>query len=227
MHYSKELQHKIDELGLQKENILYITIKNVFLHEIRKGEKDVEYRDLSEHYIKKLFTTDKSGNYSKTKPITHLLLQGGYNADSPRMLIECNGWVINGKNYPADAGFSNYALCEGCINLILGRIEYDSEANTIFIEKERKPRQPREKVEVKHPDYLKPINLVEVNYAQTGQSKSTNEMGMREMQAKAYEARTAQYLLIKAPPASGKSRALMFIGLDKLYWKFICPDGIG
>jgi len=59
-------------------------------------------------------------------------------------------------------------------------------------------------------------NLVEVNYNQTGKSKSTNALGMREMQERAYEARTAQYLLIKAPPASGKSRALMFIGLDKL-----------
>jgi superfamily II DNA or RNA helicase len=39
---------------------------------------------------------------------------------------------------------------------------------------------------------------------------------MREMQAKAYEARNKKYLLIKAPPASGKSRALMFIALDKL-----------
>lgn len=67
-----------------------------------------------------------------------------------------------------------------------------------------------------HTDYIKPINLVKVEYAQTGQSKKTNEMGMREMQAKAYEARTAKYLLLKAPPASGKSRALMFIALDKL-----------
>ncbi len=65
-------------------------------------------------------------------------------------------------------------------------------------------------------DYIKPINLVNVAYAQTGKSKSTNELGMREMQAKAYEARSAQYLLLKAPPASGKSRALMFIALDKL-----------
>ncbi|GAA3993068.1 DEAD/DEAH box helicase [Mucilaginibacter dorajii] len=64
--------------------------------------------------------------------------------------------------------------------------------------------------------YIKPINLVEVRYAQTGASKKINEVGMREMQAKAYEARTAQYLLLKAPPASGKSRALMFIALDKL-----------
>lgn len=64
--------------------------------------------------------------------------------------------------------------------------------------------------------YIKPINLVEVSYAQTGNSKKTNEFGMREMQARAYEARTAKYLLLKAPPASGKSRALMFIALDKL-----------
>ncbi len=59
-------------------------------------------------------------------------------------------------------------------------------------------------------------NLVNVNYDQTGNSKSTNELGMREMQEKAYEGKTAQYLLIKAPPASGKSRALMFIALHKL-----------
>lgn len=59
-------------------------------------------------------------------------------------------------------------------------------------------------------------NLVEVEYAQTGQSKKTNAEGMREMQAEAFKGKSAQYLLIKAPPASGKSRALMFIALDKL-----------
>lgn len=59
-------------------------------------------------------------------------------------------------------------------------------------------------------------NLVNVTYSQTGKSKSTNALGMREMQEKAYEGRSAQYLLLKAPPASGKSRALMFIALDKL-----------
>lgn len=59
-------------------------------------------------------------------------------------------------------------------------------------------------------------DLVNVKYKQTGKSKKTNAMGMREMQEKAFDKRSAQYLLIKAPPASGKSRALMFIGLDKL-----------
>jgi hypothetical protein len=59
-------------------------------------------------------------------------------------------------------------------------------------------------------------NIVEVTYAQTKASTKTNEFGMRDMQEKAYAARDAQYLLLKAPPASGKSRALMFIALDKL-----------
>jgi superfamily II DNA or RNA helicase len=59
-------------------------------------------------------------------------------------------------------------------------------------------------------------DIVHVTYAQTGQSSKINTYGMREMQEKAYQARDAQYLLLKAPPASGKSRALMFIALDKL-----------
>jgi superfamily II DNA or RNA helicase len=59
-------------------------------------------------------------------------------------------------------------------------------------------------------------NIVEVTYAQTKASTKINELGMRDMQEKAYAARDAQYLLLKAPPASGKSRALMFIALDKL-----------
>src|SRR5690554_2297385 len=59
-------------------------------------------------------------------------------------------------------------------------------------------------------------DLLTVQYKQTGKSSNLNAMGMREMQARAYEARDAQYLLLKAPPASGKSRALMFLGLDKL-----------
>lgn len=59
-------------------------------------------------------------------------------------------------------------------------------------------------------------DIVHVTYGQTGQSAQTNKYGMREMQEKAYQARDAKYLLLKAPPASGKSRALMFIALDKL-----------
>ena len=60
-------------------------------------------------------------------------------------------------------------------------------------------------------------NLVHYTYQNTGSSTKTDVLGMREMQAKAFAARDSQYLLLKAPPASGKSRALMFLALDKLF----------
>ena len=60
-------------------------------------------------------------------------------------------------------------------------------------------------------------NFVDVTYQQTGKSLEIDNYGMREMQRRAFAERNAQYLLLKAPPASGKSRALMFLGLDKLY----------
>ena len=59
-------------------------------------------------------------------------------------------------------------------------------------------------------------NIVDIHYLQTGKATATDAMGMREMQKMAYEHRNERFLLIKAPPASGKSRALMYIALDKL-----------
>jgi len=52
-------------------------------------------------------------------------------------------------------------------------------------------------------------NLVEVTYGRTGRSTHTDALGMREMQARAFAARDAQHLLIKAPPepGSGAGRA--------------------
>ena len=63
----------------------------------------------------------------------------------------------------------------------------------------------------------KSIPSVSVTYARSGASTKANALGMRPMQERAYEKRGEQYLLIKSPPASGKSRALMFIALDKLH----------
>ena len=60
------------------------------------------------------------------------------------------------------------------------------------------------------------IPSVSVTYAQDGSSTRSNALGMRPMQERAYQKRGEPYLLIKSPPASGKSRALMFIALDKL-----------
>lgn len=63
---------------------------------------------------------------------------------------------------------------------------------------------------------VKNIPSVSVTYSGDGRSSQPNELGMRPMQERAWLKRGEQYLLIKSPPASGKSRALMFIALDKL-----------
>ncbi len=61
------------------------------------------------------------------------------------------------------------------------------------------------------------VPSVSIATAHTGASSKANELGMRTMQERAYAKRGEQYLLIKSPPASGKSRALMFIALHKLH----------
>ncbi|PRY20465.1 hypothetical protein CLV78_11364 [Aliiruegeria haliotis] len=60
------------------------------------------------------------------------------------------------------------------------------------------------------------VDLVRMTYGHSGADSKTNSLGQRPMQARVYEARAAQFLLLKAPPAAGKSRALMFLALDKL-----------
>jgi hypothetical protein len=61
------------------------------------------------------------------------------------------------------------------------------------------------------------VPSVSVSYTRSGSSIKANALGMRPMQERVYEKRGEQYLLIKSPPASGKSRALMFVALDKLH----------
>lgn len=68
-----------------------------------------------------------------------------------------------------------------------------------------------------NPTNQQTVPAVSITTARTGASSKANELGMRVMQERAWARRGEQYLLIKSPPASGKSRALMFIALDKLH----------
>ncbi len=67
-----------------------------------------------------------------------------------------------------------------------------------------------------NPTNQRTVPSVSITTARTGVSSKANALGMRPMQERAYAKRGEQYLLIKSPPASGKSRALMFVALDKL-----------
>ena len=68
-----------------------------------------------------------------------------------------------------------------------------------------------------NPTNQRVLPAVSITTARTGASTRSNAMGMRTMQERVYARRGEQYLLIKSPPASGKSRALMFVALDKLH----------
>ncbi|MCA3061744.1 MAG: DEAD/DEAH box helicase [Rhodocyclaceae bacterium] len=70
--------------------------------------------------------------------------------------------------------------------------------------------------QVGNPTNVYTVPSVSIATSRTGASSKANALGMRTMQERAYGKRGEQYLLIKSPPASGKSRALMFIALDKL-----------
>lgn len=70
--------------------------------------------------------------------------------------------------------------------------------------------------QAKNPTNAYTVPSVSIATARTGASSKANVLGMRAMQERAYAKRGEQYLLIKSPPASGKSRALMFVALDKL-----------
>lgn len=61
------------------------------------------------------------------------------------------------------------------------------------------------------------IPSVSVQFDRGNTPAKSNALGMRPMQERVYNKRGEQYLLIKSPPASGKSRALMFVALDKLH----------
>ncbi len=90
MNYSVELQNAITKHGIMPENLLYMTIGREPLSRIISKEKTIEFRGITEHWAKKL-TSEKDGVYTD-KPITHLLLQGGYSKNSPRVLVQLKDW---------------------------------------------------------------------------------------------------------------------------------------
>lgn len=136
MNYSAGLKAKIDELGLKKENILYLPIAKQHLNRIKNKTKVIEFRDNTDYYAKKLAKFDKSGDFVEDKPITHILFQGGYNADSPRMLTEMKEYLakyekIENPDNPKtlflldEAGKEGFEFDDEYIGLFIGEIEYE------------------------------------------------------------------------------------------------------
>ena len=90
MNYSDRMKAYMAENGIDAKGVVYLTIAREPLERIISGDKTVEFRDLSDYYLKKLFKVEGDAVVG-LKPFTHVLFQAGYSATSPRALVEFIG----------------------------------------------------------------------------------------------------------------------------------------
>lgn len=90
MNYSDRMKAYMAENGIDAKGVVYLTIAREPLERIISGDKTVEFRDLSDHYLKKIFKVEGDAVVG-VKPFTHVLFQAGYSATSPRALVEFAG----------------------------------------------------------------------------------------------------------------------------------------
>ena len=90
MNYSDRMKAYMAENGINAKAVVYLTIAREPLERIISGGKTVEFRDLSDHYLKKIFVVEGDAVVG-VKPFTHVLFQAGYSATSPRALVEFAG----------------------------------------------------------------------------------------------------------------------------------------
>lgn len=145
MKYSEALEKVITNLEIKDENRLFLTIKNVYLDEMREGVKNVEYREDTEFFRRKLFVKGSNGKPSlEMKPLRYILFQGGYEPDSPRLLIELKGCTIDGKKFPEKLNTTGFEVDDYDICLLLGKIVFDSQNGILYkdLPAKKKPKKP-------------------------------------------------------------------------------------
>ena len=90
MNYSDLMQAYMANNDINAKGVVYLTIAREPLERIISGDKTVEFRSLSDHYLKKFFKIEGDAVVD-VKPFTHVLFQAGYSATAPRALVEFNG----------------------------------------------------------------------------------------------------------------------------------------
>lgn len=132
MNYSDLMQAYMAENGIDAKSVVYLTIAREPLERIVSGDKTVEFRDLSDHYIKKFFKVEGDAVVG-VKPFTHVLFQAGYSATSPRALVEFIGagtkeaeqktpLTERGKNVYAEAEREGFTEDDEWLGIELGKV---------------------------------------------------------------------------------------------------------
>lgn len=126
MQYALNLQKKIKELNIKKDEILFLVMEEEFLNEVKSDKVKVEHKKATSFMMSRLFKKNKEGVYSIAKNKTHLLLQSGYKSDSRRLLVRLNGWKIGAQNFPHDKELTIEFDDETPLDLYLGEVIFDS-----------------------------------------------------------------------------------------------------
>ena len=132
MNYSERMQAYMAKNGIDAKGVVYLTIAREPLERIVSGDKTVEFRDLSDHYIKKFFKVEGDAVVG-LKPFTHVLFQAGYSATSPRALVEFNGagtkeaeqktpLTERGKKVYAEAEREGFTVDDEWLGIELGKV---------------------------------------------------------------------------------------------------------
>ncbi|MFJ1411707.1 hypothetical protein [Capnocytophaga canimorsus] len=127
---SPKLQEVVTKLGIKQENILYINVLRPFFERILSEEKKVEFRDLSEWWLKKINNYDKKTlAFVSPKPVKYILFQNGMsNAEAPRLLIELvnpvQKWAKDGKGNPAEVINNNLPNETRKMTISEGKVKY-------------------------------------------------------------------------------------------------------
>jgi len=94
--------------GIKRENVLFLTIYRAILKRIADGTKKVEFRDLTDYYLRKLQYVDKKNQPTGLKPLKYILFKGGYTNTSPMMLIQLVDWYSIEKGYNSGSERSRF-----------------------------------------------------------------------------------------------------------------------
>lgn len=86
--------------------ILYLTLKRKWFSQVVEGTKKVEYREVKEYWVSRLFNRDGTQVH-----YDYVVFRNGYSRDSPTLMLEYNGIV----------GISDFEGVE-CFELELGNI---------------------------------------------------------------------------------------------------------
>lgn len=132
MNYSDLMQAYMAENGIDAKAVVYLTIAREPLERIVSGAKTVEFRSLSDHYLKKLFEVEGDAVVG-VKPFTHVLFQAGYSATSPRALVEFQDAGAKeesqkapvspmGKRMFAEAEVEGFTIDDEWVAIALGKV---------------------------------------------------------------------------------------------------------